>query len=268
MLKVDYHMHTDFSPDSTANPHAMVGRAIELGMKSICITDHYEGRGQGKNLRPTLNNDQYISKLLELKEFYKNRIDVKVGAEFSLDLRHRELFKELVNNYPMDFVIGSNHKTPGSDEWSVSKADSYSDKQWYTDALTETVELIKEIKEFDVLGHVDYIVRYGTYQTRDYIISDYKEILEEIFKILIYDGKGIEINAAGFKYGLGFAHPHVDALKMYRQLGGEIITIGSDAHAPEHIGYNYPGVREQLLDAGFKYYTEFSNRKAIFSELV
>ncbi len=268
MLKVDYHMHTNFSPDSSANPHAMVGRAIELGMTSICITDHYEGIGEGKNLRPTLNNDEYIGKLAELKEYYKGIIDVKIGVEFSLDIRHRKLFQELAANYPMDFIIGSNHKTPGSDNWCISKEDTYSDMQWYTDALNETIQQITEIKEFDVLGHLDYIVRYGTYKTRDYRVKDYKDIIEQIFKILIQDGKGIEINAAGFKYGLGFAHPHMDALQMYREMGGEIITIGSDAHAPEHIGYNYAAVREQLIGAGFKYYTEFCNRKAFFRELV
>lgn len=268
MLKVDYHMHTSFSPDSKANPHAMIGKAIELGMTSICITDHYEGVGEGANLRPTLDNDIYIGELVELKEHYKGKIDVKVGAEFSLDLRHRKLFQELVTNYPMDFIIGSNHKTPGSDHWCATRPESYTDKEWYTDALNETAQLITEIKEFDVLGHLDYIVRYGTYQVQEYVVKDFKDIIEEIFKILIYDGKGIEINAAGFKYGLGFAHPHMDALKMYKELGGEIITIGSDAHAPEHIGYNYNGVREQLLGAGFKYYTEFANRKAIFCELI
>lgn len=263
-MKIDYHTHTNFSPDSKADPSSMIDRAIELGLETICITDHYEGRGTGTNLRSTIDNEVYVNTLLRLKADYADKINVKIGAELSLNLEHRSLFQTLVNEYPMDFIIGSNHNMPGGWPWNGKKDKGMSDKKWYETGLIETHTLIKEIKEFDVLGHLDYIVRYGNFQTKEYIVSDYTDIIGEIFKVLIEDGKGIEINASGFKYGLGFAHPHIEVLKMYKELGGEIITIGSDAHAPEHLAYNYRGVQAQLENAGFRYYTEFNKRNPKF----
>lgn len=268
-MKVDYHMHTHFSPDSIAKPEAMIERAIELGMESICITDHYDVTNVNGKIECNLKEDAYFQTMSKLRGIYEKQIDLKLGVEISMDTRYVEQFKTLANKYPFDFIIGSNHKTPGSnDEWSAQKPSTYTDREWYTDAMTQTIDMVKNIDDFDVLGHFDYIVRYGEFKTRDYIVKDYADVMEEVFKTLIHKGKGIEINASGFKYGLGFAHPHVDVLKLYRSLGGEIITIGSDAHAPEHLAYNYDGVREQLLQAGFKYYTEFTKRKPIFSKLV
>ena len=87
-------------------------------------------------------------------------------------------------------------------------------------------------------------------------------------KKVIQKGKGIELNTAGFKYGLGFCHPHPDIIRRYRELGGEIITIGADAHKPEHIAYDFKKVSEILSMCGFKYYTEFKNRKPIFKQLL
>ena len=80
-------------------------------------------------------------------------------------------------------------------------------------------------------------------------------------------GKGIELNTAGFKYGLGFAHPHISILKRYKELGGEVITVGSDAHQPENIAYDFDRAKEVLKDSGFKYYTEFKGRKPIFIQV-
>lgn len=268
-MKADYHMHTHFSPDSVAKPEAMIERAIQLGMKTICITDHYDVTKVDGKIECNLKEEAYFQTITKLQEAYKNKIDLKLGVEISMDIRYPDQFKSLANKYPFDFIIGSNHKTPGSDdEWSADKPSTYTDKEWYTDAMMQTIDMVKTIDDFDVLGHFDYIVRYGEFKTRDYIVKDYTDVMEEVFKTLIYKGKGIEINASGFKYGLGFAHPHVDVLKLYKELGGEIITVGSDAHAPEHLGYNYEGVKQQLLQANFKYYTEFSDRKAIFHKLV
>ena len=96
----------------------------------------------------------------------------------------------------------------------------------------------------------------------DHLLKDSMEIIEEILKTLISNGKGIEINTAGFKYGLGHPNPHEKVLKLYHELGGEIITIGSDAHECKHLSYDFEKVPEILKNCGFRYYSEFTGRKA------
>ncbi len=92
--------------------------------------------------------------------------------------------------------------------------------------------------------------------------EDFLDIIEEIFKVLIYNGKGIEINTGGLKYGTNHTNPHEEILKLYHKLGGEIITVGSDAHETKHLGFSFDKVPEILKSCGFKYYTEFTGRKA------
>jgi histidinol-phosphatase (PHP family) len=118
--------------------------------------------------------------------------------------------------------------------------------------------------EYDSLGHIDYIVRYGNDKEQTYSYSKNADYIDEILKHLIANGKGLEVNAAGWKSGLSFAHPHQDVLKRYKELGGEIITIGSDAHKPEHVAYDFHKIKDYLEFCGFKYYTEFRQRKPHF----
>ena len=118
-----------------------------------------------------------------------------------------------------------------------------------------------------MLGHIDYIVRYGKTKAATYSYKEHADIIDEILKYLIEHGKGIELNMAGFKYGLGFGHPHPDIIKRYKELGGEIITIGADGHKPEHIAYDFYRVSGILKACGFEKYTEFIERKPIFRQL-
>ena len=126
---------------------------------------------------------------------------------------------------------------------------------------------IKNNPDFDVLGHIDYVIRYGKEKERAYSYHKYADVIDEILKTLIHNGKGLELNTAGWKYGLSFAHPHPDILKRYRELGGEILTVGSDGHKPEHIAYDFHRINDLLKECGFKYYTEFRQRKPYFCAL-
>ena len=131
----------------------------------------------------------------------------------------------------------------------------------------EMTECVRKIKDFDVLGHLDYVVRYGKYQEKEYSYQKFSDEIDELLQAVIETGRGIELNTAGIKYGLPFAHPHPDVLKRYRELGGEIITVGSDAHQPKHVGYEFGQAEEILTACGFKYYTEFKSRKPVFKQI-
>ena len=141
------------------------------------------------------------------------------------------------------------------------------DEEGYRRGFELTLESIRKVSDYDTLGHIDYVVRYGKYRDKEYSYAKYADYLDEILIHLIENGKGLELNTAGWKYGLPFAHPHQDVLKRYKEFGGEIITIGSDGHKPEHIAYDFHKVKEYLEACGFKYYTEFRQRKPYFCAL-
>ena len=94
-----------------------------------------------------------------------------------------------------------------------------------------------------------------------------KEILDEILKRLVSKNIGLEVNTGGYHYGLGQPNPCACVIRRYKELGGEIITIGADAHSPEKIGYDFPKAASLLKECGFDYYTVFQDRKPQFLKL-
>lgn len=270
MISSDFHMHTDFSSDCNIPPRDMIEGAIKKGMHTICITDHndkdYPFYKEGV-VEFTFDVDKYFEVLEPLREEYADRIDVRIGIEIGLQPHLGKYYEELIHKYPFDFVIGSVHLIYGKDPYYEETFGEQSDEEVYRKTFEATLESLDGVKDFDVLGHIDYVVRYGKNRAQGYSYQKYADCLDEILKKVIAMGKGIELNTSGFKYGLGFCHPHPDIIKRYRELGGEVITIGADGHKPEHIAYDFQNVERLLKRCGFKYYTEFKGRKPIFRQL-
>lgn len=266
-MRADVHMHSNFSSDSKAKPEDMVEGAIAKGLEVICFTDHYDKDNFDWGSEEIFDEERYFKEMPLLKERYKDRIDIRIGAEIGLQPHLGEFYKGFTEKYPMDFVIGSAHSVRGHDASSKRIYLDHTDQEAYRIHFEEILEDVQKIKSYDVLGHMDYMVRYSNQGVKSYSCDDYMDVIEEILKQIISDGKGIELNTSGLKYGIGFAHPHEKILKRYRELGGEIITVGADGHTPEHIAYDFHLVDELLKENGFRYYTEFRNRKPEFIKL-
>ena len=265
-MKADFHVHTDFSTDAFAFPEEMIRGAIQRGLKTVCITDHMDKDYDTEGVQFVFCPDEYCSVLKELQEKYRSQIEVRIGVEMGMQPHLKTFINDYVNKYSFDFVIGSIHLICGKDPHSEKESFS-DDKALYRSGFEQILECVKKNMNFDVLGHMDYVVRYGREKEKSYFCQEYMEVADEIMRSLIIQGKGIELNTAGIKYGLPFAHPHPQILKRYKELGGEIITVGSDAHKPEHIAHEFGRAKEILASCGFKYYTEFKERKPIFIQV-
>lgn len=266
-MRADVHMHSNFSHDSEHTPEEMILGAIQKGLKVICFTDHFDKDNFAWGPEDVFEPDEYFKVMKPLQEKYKDKIDMRIGVEIGMQPYLEPFYREFVNKYPFDFVIGSTHSVCKTDIAYGELFKSYTDDEVYRMTLEETLEDVKLYDDFDTLGHLDYMTRYGKEREKHYSYIKYSDIIDEILKVVIYKGKGLELNTAGLKYGLPYAHPHMDVLKRYKELGGEIITIGADGHKPEHIAYDFHKVPEILKACGFTYYTEFSERKPIFCEL-
>lgn len=271
MIQSDCHMHTEFSTDSEAPVRSMIDGALERGLKEICLTDHYDkDYPRVPDIEGTafvFDTEEYFRTLAALGEEYAGRITVRTGIEIGLQPHLGEFYRELIRSNPFDFVIGSVHLVHGLDPYYGEIFEGRTDEEVYRETFRMTVENLDAIDDFDVLGHIDYVVRYGKEKAAHYSCRKFADEIDAILRKVIDMGKGIELNTGGFKYGLGFCNPHPDIIKRYRELGGEIITVGADAHKPEHIAYDFDKAEEILKDCGFKYYTVFEERKPLFRKL-
>ena len=118
---------------------------------------------------------------------------------------------------------------------------------------------------YSVLGHMDLITRYD--KTGTYSFKKLKPILTKILKTVIADGKGIEVNTSSYRYGLSDLTPSKDILKLYWELCGQILTIGSDSHKPEHLGTFINETKQELKALGFKKFCTFDKMQPIFHQL-
>ncbi|MBR5565579.1 MAG: histidinol-phosphatase HisJ family protein [Roseburia sp.] len=263
----DVHMHSQFSGDSDTPQEDMITTAIDAGLGGICFTDHLDIDYPDNATLFLLDLPNYTSSVLALQEKYLNQIPVHLGIELGLQPHLAELHKDILSQYSFDFVIGSSHVVHGMDPYYPDFYKGRLEEDCYREYFESILENIHAFDDFDVYGHIDYVVRYGPTKNTNYLWTQYQDIIDEILKLLIKKGKGIEINTGGFKYGLGHPNPTEEIICRYRELGGEIITLGADAHVPQHIGYDFGKVPAILKNAGFDYFTVFKNRKPHFIKL-
>lgn len=267
----DCHMHTMHSGDSTTPMEKMILEGISKGLTTICFTEHNDFQFPITELDPKgkyeCNAELYFKEFFEYKNKYSDKIQLLFGIELGLQPSVISENKLYVGKYDFDFIIGSSHLCNGIDPSGSDFYKGRSEEEAYREYFESILENVMSFSEFDVYGHLDYVVRYGPNADEEYSYAKYQDILDKILNLLIAKGKGIEINTGGLKRGMHDLHPCKDIIKRYKELGGEIITIGSDAHIPQNIATYFSRAEDVLNDCGFKYYTIFEHRTPIFKKL-
>ena len=263
----DMHIHSLFSTDSDTPMESMVQAAVKAGIPTICFTDHIDYDYPVKDITFEFDIGRYKEAIDALKEKYKSKILILMGVELGLQEHLGGRYRKLVEGYPFDFIIGSQHLVGNKDPYYPETFEGRTDMEIYREFFKETLRDIKAFHDFDSMGHLDYIVRYGPNKNQFYSYEKYRNILDAILKKLADTNVGLEVNTGGYHYGLGEPNPCTDIIRRYKELGGEIITIGADAHTPDKIGYAFDRAAQVLKECGFEYYTVFKDRKPNFVKL-
>lgn len=270
-ITTDFHLHSNFSGDSDAPMEDMLAKGIELGLTHMCFTEHMDMDFPVTADTPegmfTLNTDSYLYELLKYRGKYAAKLNVLFGVELGLQPHLSKELAAYAKSYDFDFIIGSSHLCHHKDPYFPAFYEGRSEEAAYREYFSSIIENVQKFTNFDVYGHLDYVVRYGPNTDTDYSYAKYRDLFDELLQLLIDNGKGIEINTGGIKYGLKELNPCTDVLKRYKELGGEIITIGSDAHAPADICNGFDRAAAILSECGFKYYTIFTARQPEFKKL-
>lgn len=261
----DYHIHSSISPDASFSMEEMCASAVEKGLEEIAITDHFEF--YTKDYEGYAFDERYIenyfSNLKKCKNKFAEKIVIRSGIEYGQPHVNLEKSNYLLKQFQFDFVLGSLHKCYNLDfkNKHYSKATKEEECKQYLEHLYELVSK----GDFDCLGHFDLIKRYAA---RDELLIDlieYKMEVQQILQCLIKRNKGLEINTSGLRQEAKTTFPSFEIIKMYYELGGEILTVGSDAHRPKDIASDFDLVMDLVLDIGFKAICTFENRIGIFN---
>ena len=283
-MRTDYHVHTEFSDDSNYPMEQVIKDAITKEFDELCFTDHvdygikkdwdepgemiYRKGGAGEpDQMPVANVDYpvYYKTFQKMKELYQDKISLKFGLEFGMQAHTVEKYEKLFSRYPFDFIILSVHEIEDKEFWDQGFQNGMTQQEYNERYYEEMLYLVQNYHNYSVLGHMDLITRYD--KAGVYSFEQLKPILTKILKIVITDGKGIEVNTSSHRYGLKDLTPSRDILKLYKELGGKIITIGSDSHKPEHLGAFVDETKEELKALGFEQICTFDKMKPVYHNL-
>jgi len=274
MILSDFHTHSSNSGDCDVKMQLQVESAINKGLKNLCITEHLDldyplSSPDGTEYCDfSLDADAYLNEYIQMKEKYQSG-DFKLffGIEVGLQPQVVAENNEYLTKKPFDFVIASSHLLDNCDPYYPEFWADKKDSDVFRQYLQSIYENICLFSNFDVYGHLDYIVRYRKDKDKDFNYYEFSDEIDLVLNKLIEMGKGIEVNTGGLKNGMKYPNPCPDIIKRYRDLGGEILTIGSDAHSPEYIAYSFHTLPDLLKECGFDYYTIFSKRKPEFIKI-
>ena len=258
---IDLHTHTDNSFDGNHSTMFMCETAYMKGLRAVAFTDHVEIDGYYRDSfdRTAL---QSFFEVAKARSAFNGRLIVCVGVELGQAVYDKPVAEELINRMKYDFVIGSIHNLPNQQD------------PYYTDFSDESIDYYAMLEEyfqrelelaqwdkFDSLAHLTYPLRYivGNYG-RPVDMSRFSEIIDEILLTLIKNKKSLEINTAGLRQPIGVTSPDESIVRRYRELGGKLITIGSDAHYAEHLGAGIEQGYELALRCGFDKIAVYQNR--------
>ncbi len=263
LILCDMHTHTGFSDDCYIPMEEMLKAAAESGVRTLAVTDHYDPGYPDPEFPFLIDFARYQEALLSAKEQYAGRMEILSGLEVGIMHGQFEAANEVIDAFPYDFILGSFHCHRGEDLYTYDYT-NVDGPAMLEDFYTYMHECLKAFDNYDVVGHFSILDRYIG---KLYDYSPFEDIIDEVLKIMVHNGKGIEINTSSFKYGTGTWLPRESILRRYRQLGGEILTFGSDSHAPEYYRFHFDDAAELARSLGYRYHCIFRERKPEFLPL-
>ena len=263
-MKIDIHVHSSYSTDSEAKMDDVAQAALKEGIRVLCFTDHIDWDYPVDGLTFDFDPKAYDADIRRLRQKYRGKLDILMGVELGMQPHLGSRYEKLLADYPFDFAIGSQHLVGNKDPYYPETFDGRSDTEVFREYFENLYEDVKAFHGFDSLGHLDYVVRYGKRRAEEYSYRHFADIIDEILKLLVRYNIALECNTCGLRKHLGFPNPHPAVLKRYRELGGTMVTIGSDAHKPAYLGYGFEEACDILKSCGFTHYVYFVKHQPKF----
>lgn len=247
----DLHLHSVYSEDSDASVESMVLAGIDAGLDTMCFTEHIDLDFPGPAGAWEADPAAYGAAISDARGKYADRIHLLFGAEFGMQMGLASRYEALEKKHGFDFILASVHlldrKDPYYPEFWEGKEES-SVIRYYFETILENIRLMDT---YDSLAHLDYVVRYSPSRGASYHWEDHKTVIDEILTHIIHRDKALEINTSPYRKGFAYPNPCGGILQRYKDLGGRLITIGSDAHTPKDVAAGIEKAAALAKSTGF-----------------
>ena len=269
MILPDYHIHTSYSPDSKMDPEEAVCAAMASGVTKLCFTEHMDLGHHMEMYDKAPDFAGMVETISLLREKYPE-ITIGNGIEVGYIPETAERTAKVLTNQNFDYVLLSTHCVDGLD-CGVPESKRGQDKltayKRYLETVYASVTDDRLTAYYDCVSHIGYIAKGLHYEDNTFPYEMFPDLFDKILNEIIKRGKGIEVNTSGIDRG-GHVLPHPSIIRRYRELGGRIITIGSDAHKSQNVGAYIKDAIDIIVNAGFEEITLFQNRVPDFVKII
>ena len=259
------HTHSDNSFDGNHSCILLCEGCCANGGKGIAITDHCDIDGKDYDFR-AFSTNQYVE-AFKAKEAFKDRLDVLIGIELGQGIFEKEKSKNILNSFKYDFILGSVHNLKDVEDFYFMDYKNKDVKKLLIDYFEAVLELAKW-NMTDSIAHLTYPLRYITGRDGiDVDITEYYDIIDEIFKTIIENKKALELNVSGLYSEIGDTLPGKELIKRFHDMGGKYVTVGSDSHYFDKVCMGIDKGYDILKECGYNQFTVFKNREPILLDI-
>ena len=257
MIPQDYHIHTDYSCDCKATMMEMCQAAVELNIKEIGFCDHYDLMPEDPCFA-FFQADAWWESLQRCREDFQDSLTIRAGIELGEPHLFQDEMHEILEKYPWDYSMGSMHWVGSKTVFDPSYFKAPADVAYRTYFL----ELAKMVAhaDFDILAHLDFIKRFGFDTYGMYDPFQFESEIRDVLRICATRGFALEVNTAPLRRPVNQIAPSAVILSWFREEGGRWVTLGSDAHLSEHVGFGLESAMSFLRSAGFEDLASFESR--------
>jgi len=266
----DSHTHSENSPDGTHSVTMLADVAVQKGLQGLAITDHCDCDLYEEQRFEERVYQSYLDATIA-REAFQHRLIITRGIELSQFFHDPAVVRRVLGMLEYDFVLGTIHRMMGwEDFYNIDFKDMSSARiaDMFRLYFSETMRYIKR-GGFDVLGHMTFPVRYLKLHggvTVD--VGDYREEIDAVLRLLVETGTGLELNTSGLRNGLEETLPPAWAITRFAELGGELVSVGSDAHMAGDLAGGLQEGMEMLLKAGLRYFAFYRRRKPVMLRII
>jgi histidinol-phosphatase (PHP family) len=262
MIPHDYHVHTNFSCDCKASMAEMCAAAVARGIAELGFSEHYDlFPSEPDGCRDFFRLEPWAAELERQQAAFAGTLTVRAGIEIGEPHLFAVETKALLARYPFDYVLGSLHWIGAESVFNTAYFEAHAADEVYR-LYYEELERLTAAGDFDILSHFDVPVRTAFAVYGGYTALDYADYLRPVLRNCVERGLALDLNTAALRRRANVLTPGLDILRLYVELGGERVTLGSDAHRPEHVGAHLEVALEIARAAGLKYLTHFDKRQA------
>ncbi|MDL2318844.1 histidinol-phosphatase HisJ family protein [Eubacteriales bacterium OttesenSCG-928-A19] len=265
MYRFDYHLHTCHSMDANTPVAEMCEAAVRVGLDEICITDHTEfGHPDPRSDIPPVV-ERWLADIEAAKDKYP-ALTIRVGIEIGDNPLCRDRIKEWHFALPLDFRLLSLHLIDNEDPYFPEFFANKTQEAFYRRYVESKLEsvLAWAPDTYDAVAHLGYCAKFAPYpmEERPLRYQHAPDAFDTLFHHMALHGKALEINTSG-RRSMGEFIPDRELLARFQEAGGEFVTIGSDAHRPEHVGNWIDDARELAKECGLRYGLTFQERRPV-----